>query len=332
MSTRILRPQEIRTVLQGATPVVRRLRSTATGSHQDIAVAAAADVLNRIPADIAVEEQNGTVKRFGTVSDDVLVGVSGRTVRFERSHAAFRADGDVLQQLKTAIGSSVRFAADPADGTVFMVDSISPPPPASVVKHPLFPTITALQKARPQPKPPFPTTERLRQLHNVLGMQPHIPFAYPKNGCWARAEAMCQLLIGFLGINQRLVSKIWISCSTGSAPCFEVPTKVNPDCKVRWFWHVAPLVETEKTYLVMDPSLSDKPVDRAGWRALVHGTVSTAKFEYSTPDRWGFSDSLDVDAAEKARQLKRDLAEYRDALSLQIIGSGPIPYAKCGLP
>lgn len=307
------------------------MSSLNAGSHHELAIAAATDALRRTGNNVAVEEDNGTVTRLGTITDDVLVGVTGKTVHFERSHAAFRADADILQRLKGAIGSSIRFAADPADGTVFMVESISAAPAVAAVKHPLFPSITALQKARPEPKPAFPTTARLNELHKVLAMQPHIPFAYPKNGCWARAEAMCQLLIGFLGINQRLVSKIWISCSRGSSPCFDVPTKLNPDCKVRWFWHVAPLIETETTYLVMDPSLSDRPVDRPAWRTLLHGTASSAKFEYSVPERWGFADSLDVDATEKARQLKTDLAEYRDALSIQIIGSGPIPYAKCGL-
>jgi len=336
MTVRVMKASELAAV---QSPKLHSMKVSAVsktmreGSHEDIARSAAVEALRGMAGEIAVDEVDGKIRRLGTFSEDVLLGVRGNVLMFERSHATYRATGDVLTQLKSAVGSSVRFAADPSDGTILLVDSIKVAPAVvAISKRPLFPTIAALQQSRPEPKPAFPSVQRLKELHKILGMQPHIPFAFPKNGCWARAEAMCQMLIGFLGINQRLVSKIWISCSTGSAPCLEVKTAVNPDCKVNWFWHVAPLVEGESSYFVMDPALSDRPITRAAWRSLMSVTDATAMFQYSTWERWGFLNKYDIDAEPKSAELKEDLAKYRNDLSIQILTNGPIPYAKCALP
>src|SRR5665647_1277118 len=63
---------------------------------------------------------------------------------------------------------------------------------------------------------------------------PCIPFLYPDDGCWARADEMCRLMIN-MGYSPR---KVWIDHSSGV--WLQVSTKNNPNCYVEWGWHVAP--------------------------------------------------------------------------------------------
>src|SRR5262245_3805822 len=85
---------------------------------------------------------------------------------------------------------------------------------------------------------------------------PCIPFLYPDDGCWARAHEMCRLMIA-AGAKPR---KVWIDGK------LRVNTKNNPNCFVKWGWHVAPIICVRRRRfgqsenMVIDPSLFTTPV------------------------------------------------------------------------
>jgi len=261
--------------------------------------------------------------------EDVLQSVKGQSITFEGSHRIFNAAEPLLRTLQESIGKTIVFAADPASGEILMVTDTKPgPPPAPSSERPRYDSLSELQKNRPEQKPALPRLRHIKRAHAALARQPHIPFAYPSDVCRARAESMCQLLVNNFGVHPRLLSKVWISCQRGYDR-FQVSTDLSPECKVDWQWHVAPLVESQYGYWVIDPALSDVPLTRGEWRSRIHATKTSAKFQYSTWERYGFSDGADVDQDEKEKLLAVELRRYRDYLSAQIVNHGPIPYAHC---
>lgn len=85
-----------------------------------------------------------------------------------------------------------------------------------------------------------------------------IPFLYPDNGCWVRAQRMCELMAE-TGI---VAGKIWIYGD------LQVRTANHQNGIVRWDWHVAPVVRLSGSsqYRVIDPGLSDeKSLSRSEW-------------------------------------------------------------------
>src|SRR5258708_33613762 len=85
---------------------------------------------------------------------------------------------------------------------------------------------------------------------------PCIPFLYPDDGCWARAHEMCRLMI-LMGLAPE---KVWIQGG------LYVSTRNDPNCHVRWGWHVATtlcvrgprFLQTQA--MVIDPALFQTPV------------------------------------------------------------------------
>lgn len=81
-----------------------------------------------------------------------------------------------------------------------------------------------------------------------------IPFLFPDNGCWARAHRMCELMAAD-GIE---AGKIWVYGD------LRVRTPNHPSCRVRWNWHVAPVVRVRSSGVprlhVIDPAVVDDEV------------------------------------------------------------------------
>lgn len=100
-----------------------------------------------------------------------------------------------------------------------------------------------------------------------------IPFLYPDDGCWARANEMCRLMIGS-GVTPM---KVWLYGT------LLVDTKNSPVCHVDWGWHVAPvlLVDTGRSseQYVIDPSLFSGPALLSDWIAIQHTTVPPSDSE-----------------------------------------------------
>jgi hypothetical protein len=148
---------------------------------------------------------------------------------------------------------------------------------------------------------------------------PCIPFLYPDNGCWARANEMCRLMIA-QGAHAR---KVWIDGH------LHTPTKNNPACFVNWAWHVAPTLCVRRRFFslieeVIDPSLFSGPVTEAAWKG-VQGDPSatltpTAASVYMRPSQ---TDPTYV-------QTNSDLGFYRLQLkNRSLLPAGPPPYANC---
>lgn len=150
---------------------------------------------------------------------------------------------------------------------------------------------------------------------------PCIPFRYPDDGCWARANEMCRLMVA-LG---RDPAKVWIDGS------LEVISANKPGCHVYWGWHVAPTLCVRGPWpwltrrMVIDPSLFTTPVTEAQWKAKQgdpNATLTdTSRDIYIRPPFSPLHDDANLTAT------KADLADYRLALFNRSIQVGPPPYA-----
>lgn len=90
--------------------------------------------------------------------------------------------------------------------------------------------------------------------------QRHIPFAYAIDGCYARAHEMARLMRE-QGIE---CQKVW---NYGNLTVTGTPVG-----DVQWGYHVAPIINVRGNdgkvqEMVIDPSMSDKPVPTEEWRA-----------------------------------------------------------------
>lgn len=109
----------------------------------------------------------------------------------------------------------------------------------------------------------------LEELFEEMAQNSTIPFDYPKNGCYARAHEMVQLLEK----KKVIAGKAFIEGD------LKVPSTHTPEGYVKWDYHVAPLVlvKTEDGNIpyVIDPSIFDRPVTLKYWQdyQLKHNVV-----------------------------------------------------------
>ncbi|HYC59451.1 MAG TPA: protein-glutamine glutaminase family protein [Thermoanaerobaculia bacterium] len=152
---------------------------------------------------------------------------------------------------------------------------------------------------------------------------PCIPFLYPDDGCWARAHAMCRIMID-AGATPR---KIWIDGA------LVTPTVNNPNCVVYWGWHVAPTLCVSRSRWwfghqeqVLDPSLFTTPVSPETWKSVQGDPDATLSASSYILFARAPGDYLDPTYAK----TNAALADYRAALQLRSLGpDGPPPYANC---
>jgi hypothetical protein len=155
----------------------------------------------------------------------------------------------------------------------------------------------------------------------LTALSPCIPFLYPDNGCWARANQMCRLMF-----NVRLKPrKVWINGN------LKVSTKNNPSCSVSWGWHVAPVLCVrgpgifQSQQMVIDPSLFSAPVTVAIWKG-VQGD-SNATLTFTSASIFTFFGGSTTDPTYWFTD--QDLAFYRLMLKTRSNNVGPPPYANC---
>lgn len=150
------------------------------------------------------------------------------------------------------------------------------------------------------------------------GAAPGIAFLYPEDGCWARANEMCRLMIA----EGEQPSKVWLRGRLHTL------TRNSPKCYVDWGYHVAPTLEvsvaaTTQTY-VIDPSLFDGPVPLATWRSVQGDPSATATI--TAASQYGPGGGTDPTYS----QTQIDLETYRNVLRLRSVGAdGPPPYTAC---
>ncbi len=107
------------------------------------------------------------------------------------------------------------------------------------------------------------TPRQASEIFAEMQAQPQIPFRYPEDGCYARADEMAWLLEA----KGLIVAKVF------AQGFLRYQTKHNSQLTINMFWrnyHVAPilLVETSPKNLqitVIDPSMFDRPVSSARW-------------------------------------------------------------------
>ena len=263
-------------------------------------------------------------------TEDVVRRVTDGFVSFEKSHAVFSvSQAGMLATLRSNAGSLVKFVADPSSGEIFDVLATGlTPGPAARDDWPLYDSLRELQRRRPPSIGPLPKLTELKRLQSAVARQPHIPFDYLRDGCTVRAEAMCSLLIDHLNVDPRLVTKIWISC-TDPNDDLELKTDLSPMCAVRWSWHVAPLIETETGFYVIDPPMSDVPLKRSNWGRRMNVPKAAARFQYSSSARYYHSEGLDASPDVRKKRLLGYLRQFNDLLSSQIVNCGPLPYSSC---
>ena len=151
---------------------------------------------------------------------------------------------------------------------------------------------------------------------------PCIPFAYPTDGCHARAHRMCAIMHDEFNV---ISGKIWLYGRPHEAYTVETPN--DPDCEVDWLYHVAPIVQTgttEASLRVLDPALFEEPVTPADWIDVqfAQGTVVLTNRHLFDRLRPNGTPEFDPDMS-KTREV---LWIHRGQLIEQIRDDGHPPY------
>ncbi len=138
---------------------------------------------------------------------------------------------------------------------------------------------------------------------------------------------MRRIMLG-MGVTSK---KVWIQGG------LRVSTANNPNCEVRWGWHVAPTLCVRgpglfrTTEMVIDPALFSAPVSVAGWQGVQGDPGATlTPSDGSVFYLWGTGSGLSwgsyTDPAYS--QTNSVLAFYRLQLQARALSaSGPPPYA-----
>jgi hypothetical protein len=144
-----------------------------------------------------------------------------------------------------------------------------PPPGAPMPPAPWWPVVgeeaikLTSMTTRTEATTKFNKVKAKSECQLPLGMPGCVPFLYPDDYCWAKADRLCTLLAE----EELHVGKIWAHGR------LRVRTANHPCCAVGFYWHVAPFVRSRGTnfaeILVFDPTFFDFPVSRANWKAAL---------------------------------------------------------------
>lgn len=155
----------------------------------------------------------------------------------------------------------------------------------------------------------------------LVAADPCIPFAYPDDGCWARAHEMCRLL----NETKFVARKTWIYGS------LRVATANSPKCAVTWVYHVAPIVMEQGTnqVFVIDPSMAKAPVMLSDWESAQ--TLALHQSAQTGPEAYYRSPEGAVQVDPEFQDTKTTLAFYRLKLQERAAQFGSPPYQNCAV-
>lgn len=139
---------------------------------------------------------------------------------------------------------------------------------------------------------------------------------FPADGCCARTHLIVRRLLE-IGLAP---SKVW-AFAAGASDLLWTETTNHPDGRVRWAYHVAPVLTVREAggnpqEMVFDPLLFERPVEVDEWRIALHDTptlVRTAIDEPPLPARGGSGywpgpdhiEGSDVHARETLEEYRR---------------------------
>ncbi len=122
--------------------------------------------------------------------------------------------------------------------------------------------------------------DELNALFDELAANPEIPFRYPVDGCYARAQKMVMLMEekGIISGKGWIQGDLYVDSPMG---------------EINWSYHVAPLVlvKTPKGPVpyIIDPSLSKKAIPFSEWTAIMMKKPDSVKTQEYFTNRFAFS-------------------------------------------
>ncbi|TFY99268.1 hypothetical protein EZ313_22150 [Ramlibacter henchirensis] len=257
-------------------------------------------------------QREGVLLSVGAVEVHKVLEISNGRASLTASHARHK----LKTESPLEPGKTYEMVIDPATNEVRWARQTDKA--ARELGGPVVHSTEPIKKLRAVPR------KKASEFFDIVRRQPHIPFQYPANGCWARAHEMCRIIERHLDADPTdVVAKVWHYAGAGT----ELSARSNntPECKVEWSYHVAPVVQQDDELWVIDPSMFDEPVPLDRWRQAQNPDNST--LAYST---WSvyFRNSKGVESAEAPYEAESDMQEMRAKLYGQIYARGPLPY-KC---
>lgn len=150
-----------------------------------------------------------------------------------------------------------------------------------------------------------------------------LPLAYPQDGCWVIAHAICGLLMRTRNLD---AGKVWVRPDTNRVLTASSPN--SPSCRVAWSFHVAAFFRPLKSMhrddlLVIDPVLTNGPhvLRFEDWKARM-GNVGQISVSGAGSYRLDHGCAFDGELAD-------DLEALRDQSRYCCRRAGAPPYAAC---
>lgn len=259
---------------------------------------------------VFVATEDGELVSQGVTTIQKVIDAKAGVLRLSGSHARHKVDPSLPQP---EVGKTFEFSIDPISNRILHVGQ------ARQQKTSLKPASRFEIDLRDLPNL---RANDARFFFSRVQRQPHIPFQYLADGCWARAHEMCRLIETFLDHDPRTVTaKVWNIASV------DVLTENNPDCEVHWFHHVAPVIKVAWKLVVIDPALFGKPVPIKDWLSVQRGASPNVVF--TSREAYNPVAHDELYASEEQDQTDAELRANRDFLAAQILSRGPLPY-RCG--
>ena len=160
----------------------------------------------------------------------------------------------------------------------------------------IWDAITSLFTPSPPAQPVAPcaaasgvSPQRAQQIFDQMRARTDIPFNYPVDCCYARASEMCDAMQQ-AGVPSR---KVWSYGDLHPTNPDGSPVRFPPGTgqPVEWGYHVAPVIDVAQpdgstVPMVMDPSLSDRPLTVDQWNAIMTrngGSISRTDISDRSP-------------------------------------------------
>jgi len=128
------------------------------------------------------------------------------------------------------------------------------------------------------------TLKEAQETFEWMAAQPDIAFAYPQDGCYARAHLMVQRMQD-MGITP--AGKAWTFMDPDGDQLW-VETSYASSGRVEWWYHVAPTVWSLQNNgtiqrMVIDPSLFDEPATVEEWADIQHNAAEVIMSDLGEP-------------------------------------------------